>query len=151
MHEMEEFKETQDPKMMITSRELFANLEKAYSPDQLAMRGWKYVRPLQANGLKDENVEDGMENMTLQSNGLNENKDNSTVLDSEEEAETDKTMEVETKATSSNDDHILTEESYTPTIAFNKETEAIFDSDPKWIKKFIQGLWSTIDYLFQKA
>ena len=71
--------------MMITSRELFANLEKAYSPDQLAMRGWTYIRPLQANGLNNKSVEDGVENMTLQSNGLNENKDNSIILESEEE------------------------------------------------------------------
>ena len=57
----------------------------------------------------------------------------------------------EQKATSSNDDHILTEESYTPTIEFNKETEAIFNTDPKWTKKFIQGLWSTIEYIYPKA
>ena len=89
--------------------------------------------------------------MTLQSNGLNENKDNSIILESEDREETNNDGAKEQKATSSNDDQILMEETYTPTIEFNKESEAILNSDPRWTKKFIQGLWSTIDYLYQKA
>ena len=39
------------------------------------MRGWEYIRPVQANGLNNENEENGVKNITIQSNGLNETKD----------------------------------------------------------------------------
>ena len=93
------------------------------------------------HGLNNDNEEDGEENMTIQANGLNKNKNVSEVSDSEEESEKGKErIKKDEEVTMKNDAHLINEEQYTPTIAFNKKTEAIFEADPKWLKNFNQGL-----------